>query len=381
MFDYQEKERFFAQTQRGLEQVALEELEELGAIKCSESFCGVYFQASHEELYRINYMARTLSRVLAPLVSFTCNSEQALYKKAYDFPWPELFSVEKTFAVKATVSNSRLNHSQYAALRLKDAVVDHFRDKCGKRPDVDPENPTILLNLNIRENRALISLDTSGQSLHRRSYRVDTVSTPLQETLAAAIIRLSGWNGDRPFIDPMCGSGTFLAEALMHYCHIPTGFKRKHMDYGFVQLPDFDRNIWNGVKREEDKKIRPCPEGLIRGSDVDPQAVKAARRNLNQIPGGNEIIVSRSDFRNLTETKGHMIVTNPPYGIRVGEKEPLFDLYKEFGDFLKQQCNGSTAFILCGDIELTKHIGLKISRRIPLYNGPIEARLIKIDLY
>jgi putative N6-adenine-specific DNA methylase len=379
--EYREKERFFAQTQRGLESVALEELEELGAQQCKESFCGVYFKAVPGILYRINYCARTVSRVLAPLVSFDSPSDDVLYKKALVFSWPGLFSIDKTFAVKANVSNSRITHSRYAALRLKDAVADHFRRTHGRRPNVDAAKPDILLNLNIRENRAVISLDTSGESLHRRGYRVAPVTAPLQETLAAAIIRLSGWKGETPLLDPMCGSGTLLAEALMSYSRIPPGFKRKRDRFGFIHLPDFKEDVWHKIKNEVDREIRPCPGELIKGSDIDASAVKAARKNLNQIPGGTCVAIHTYDFRHLDKIENHTIVTNPPYGVRMGERRELFTLYRQLGDFLKQQCPVSTAHILCGDKELTKHIGLKISHRIPIYNGPIETRLVKVDVY
>ncbi|MCP5048602.1 MAG: class I SAM-dependent RNA methyltransferase [bacterium] len=381
MLEYREKHRFFAQTQRGLEPVALEELEELGAVHCKESYCGVYFQASAPELYKINYCARTIMRVLAPLLSFPCSSDQVLYEKARRFQWSDLFTVHKTFAVTANVSNSRITHSRYAALKLKDAVADHFRENHGKRPNVDTRDPDVRLNLNIRENHAVISLDTSGESLHRRGYRLASVAAPMQETLAAAIVRLSGWQGTQPLIDPMCGSGTLLAEAMMKYCNIPPAFKRKADGFGFVHLPDYDPQVWKTVKREADENIRSCPDGLIKGCDIDPEAVKAARENLERIPGGFSVPVRRKDFTSIENIANHMIVTNPPYGVRMGEKAKLYIMYRQLGDFLKQQCKGSSACILCGDKELTKHIGLKISRRIPLYNGPLESRLVKIDVY
>jgi 23S rRNA (guanine2445-N2)-methyltransferase len=379
--EYLEKERFFAQTQRGLEAIALTELEELGAVQCEAAYCGVYFKAAPKILYKINYCARTVNHVLAPLVSFSCPTEEVLYKKARQFPWSDLFSLDKTFAIKANVSSSKINHSYFATFKLKDAVVDQFRDQFGKRPNVDPVKPDVLLNLNIRDNRAVISLDTSGESLHRRGYRVDTVIAPMQETLAAAIILLSGWKGEQPLIDPMCGAGTLLAEALMIYCNIPSAFKRKTNRFGFVHLPDYDAKVWRKIKGEADAAVRPYAEGLISGSDMDAGAARAARRNLNQIQGGKDITILKKDFRDIEEAKNHMIVTNPPYGIRVGEKQKLFSMYKQMGDFFKQKCTGSKAFVLCGDKELSKQIGLKISRRIPLFNGPLETRLVKIDIY
>lgn len=379
---YQHSRRFFAQTQRGLEPFALEELQELGASRCDEGYCGVYFNADDETLYRINYMARLIHHVLAPLASFSCSSEHELYQKARHLPWETLFSPDLTFAVFANVSNSRITHSKFAALRLKDAIADYFREKLSRRPDVDTRRPDIRLNLNIRSNKAVISLDTSGESLHRRGYRSAQVAAPMQETLAAAVLRISGWTGEVPLLDPMCGSGTLLSEALMAYCRIPAAFKRHpKKGFGFVHMPGFDSRLWERVKKSADSNIRPCPKGLISGRDIDPLAVEASRQNLDRLPGGQSVTCQLLDVRETGETINHTIVTNPPYGIRVGEKEQLFTLYRQMGDVLKQKCTQSTAWILCGDAELTKHIGLKISRRIPLFNGPLESRLVKIEIY
>jgi putative N6-adenine-specific DNA methylase len=389
MFEYEEKNRYFAQTGRGLESLAKEELEELGAVDCSEGFRGVYFTASPEVLYRINYCGRIISRVLAPLKSFPCQSDKVLYKKALAVEWWKIFSVKKTFAIFSTVSHSRITHSQYASQRLKDAIVDSFRKQYGRRPDVDPREPDIWINLNIHNNQAVISLDTSGGSLHRRGYRKETVAAPIQETLAAAIIRLTDWlktgetdgvgDDPLPFLDPMCGSGTLLAEAFMAYCRIPAAFKRR--TFGFFHLPGFDFDRWMDVKNACDRQIRECTRGLISGGDISREAVEAAVRNLKELPGGFRVSVRRRDFRDIKRAENHIIVTNPPYGVRMNEMEKLKTLFKEMGDFLKQRCNGSTAYILAGSKELSKSIGLRISRRIPLYNGPLEVRLIKIDAY
>jgi putative N6-adenine-specific DNA methylase len=381
MFEYLNSQRYFAQTQHRLEAVAREELEELGGRRCVESYCGVYFEGPPAVLYKINYCARTISRVLAPLFSFPCPADRVLYKTAYNFEWARLFSINQTLAIDANVSNSSITHSRFAALRLKDAIVDYFRKKQRKRPDIDLVNPDIRLNLNIRDNRAVISLDTSGESLHRRGYRTATVTAPLQETLAAAVIRLSGWRGEKPLLDPMCGSGTLLAEALMKFRNIPAAFKRN--TFGFFQLPDFEPQTWKRVKRTCDKNIRQCPEDLITGSDCDKKAVKAARLNLGEIPGGNHVPVHCRDFRDSRpdgDTRELIIVTNPPYGIRM-EPGTGGELHRRLGDFLKQHCKGCTAYILCGDKELTKRIGLKISRRFPLFNGPLDSRLVKIEVY
>ena len=233
--------------------------------------------------------------------SFSCFSEQALYDAARAIEWEKVLAPEQTFAVFAHVAESRISHSHYAALRLKDAVADRFRERCGRRPDVDTEHPDAWIHLGVRNDRALVSLDTSGGSLHRRGYRQQSVAAPLQETLAAAMVRLSGWQGEQPLVDPFCGSGTLLAEAFMHYCRVPAAFKRKK--FGFEALPDFDRLAWEEVQRESAAMIREMPAGLIRGSDLDRQAVAATRTNLREIPGTRGVTVERKDFQDLPGTK------------------------------------------------------------------------------
>jgi len=379
MFAYQKDGRYFAQAARGLEELAGAELAELGARDIEIAGGGLHFRSDAAGLYRINYCSRLVSRVLAPLAAFPCPSDQALYDGARALDWQALFTPEKTFAVFANVWESRVNHAHYAALRLKDAIADHFRERSGRRPDVDTEHPDVWINLIIRQDQAVISLDTSGGSLHRRGYRVQSVPAPLQETLAAAMVRLSGWQGERPLVDPMCGSGTILAEAFLQYCRIPAAFKKEK--FGFTALPDFDAGAWEEVRRTSDSARREMPELLIRGSDSDRQAMDAARRNLREIPGTRGVPLERKDFRELPGITNATIICNPPYGIRVGELDETRLLYKEFGDFLKQRCQGSTAYVLCGNLELVRSIGLKPARRFPLFNGPIECRLLKIQIY
>jgi putative N6-adenine-specific DNA methylase len=379
MFAYQQDGRFFTQTARGLEELAGAELRELGGRNIEIAGGGIHFHSDLEGLCRVNYCARLVSRVLAPLAAFPCPSDRVLYDTARALDWEALLSPEKTFAVFANVRDSRVTHAHFAALRLKDAIADHFRDLCGRRPDVDTEHPDVGINLNIHRDQALISLDTSAGSLHRRGYRVQSVPAPLQETLAAAMVRLSGWHGERPLVDPLCGSGTILAEAYMGYCRLPSAFKREK--FGFESLPDFAAPAWQEVRRQCDAARRDMPEGLIRGSDLDRQAVTAARRNLREIPGTRGVSVERKDFRDLPGIPGCTIICNPPYGVRVGELESVRLLYKEFGDFLKNRCQGSTAYVLCGNLELVNAIGLKPSRRFVLFNGPLECRLLKIEIY
>lgn len=379
MYKYQEFGRYFAQIAGGTEELGAKELEELGAENTAPAYRGIYFDADSAALYRINYASRLVTRVLAPLTSFGCHDADYLYRTARDVDWSDFLTADKTFAVFANVSHSKIRHSKYAALRLKDAVVDQFRERYGTRPSVDTRDPHVWFNLYIENNHATISLGTSGGSLHRRGYRVRSGEAPMQETVAAAIIRLTGWEGDRPLYDPMCGSGTLLAEALMHYCRIPANARRER--FGFEALPDFDDETWRRVKSDADAQVRELPEGLIAGSDVDPEAIDAARENLRALPSGERVRLGVEDFHNLSGMEHYTIVTNPPYGVRMGRRNGIDDFYREIGDFLKQQCTGSTAYLYVGKPALLKSVGLRASWKRPLVNGAMEGRLGKYELY
>ena len=379
IYQYQRDGRYFAQIADSLKEAGAKELAELGAEDVRPEFSGIHFKADNSTLYRINYQTRLLSRCLAPLISYACHDTDMLYRKAKEIRWEDFFAEGNTFAVAGNVTDSAISHSKYAALRLKDAVADYFKEKSGRRPDVSVRYPDILLNLHIRNDKAVISLDTSGGALHRRGYREETVSAPMQETVAAAIIRFSEWDGSVPLYDPLCGSGTLLCEALMRYSDIPAGVFRNR--FGFECLPDFDGAVWKQVKKEAERRIRELPQGLIAGSDVSAQAVRAARTNLMGIHYGNNVSVERADFRKLPALEEHVIVTNPPYGIRMGGGEDLETFYKNFGDFLKQKCKGSAAFVYFGELAYIKKIGLKASWKKPIKAGGLDGRLVKYEIY
>jgi putative N6-adenine-specific DNA methylase len=376
---YQKNNRYFAQIADSLKEAGAGELAELGAEDVRPEFSGIHFRADKSNLYRINYLTRLLSRCLAPLVSFACPDTDTLYRRAKQVKWEEIFAPGNTFAVSGNVSDSAIPHSKYAALRLKDAVADYFKENTGRRPNVSVRNPDIQLNLHIRKNQAVISLDTSGGALHRRGYREETVAAPMQETIAAAIIRFSQWDGSVPLYDPLCGSGTLLCEALMHYSNIPAGVYRDR--FGFESLPDFKRGVWQQVKKLADEQIRELPQGLIAGSDVSAEAVAAARTNLMGLHNGNNVCIERADFRKLPALAKCVIVTNPPYGIRMGGDVDLEMFYKELGDFLKQKCKGSAAFVYFGERRYIKKIGLKATWKKPIKAGGLDGRLVKYDLY
>jgi len=379
MFEYQKTNRYFAQTTRGMEDLAVDELSLLGAGQLKSAFRGIYFEADKTTLYRINYESRFITNILAPLNKFNCHDTKYLYRKAREIEWDALFSVDQTFAIHANVANSKITHSQYASLCVKDAIVDFFRDKIGRRPNVERNVPDAWINLHIDKDFATISFETSGGSLHRRGYRKESVEAPMQETVAAAIIRLTEWDGAAPLIDPFCGSGTLLCEALMAYCRVPAGFLRHK--FGFQSLPDFDAHVWKSVKTAADSHMRDLPAGLISGSDILPSAVAAAQLNLASLPGGKNVGVTVSDFQSLPELEKRVIVCNPPYGIRMGNSEGAQRIYKTFGDFLKKRCRNSTAYIYFGDRSLIPAIGLKPSFKRPLRNAGLDGRLVKLDLY
>ncbi len=379
MFAYQKTNRYFAQTADGVTEIASQELSALGAEDTMPAFRGLYFNADHETLYRINLASSLCSRITAPLLLFDCHSTNYLQQTAAKIPWHLLLNEDQTFAITATVVNSTINHSQYAALCLKDVIVDYFRDRTGKRPSIDRRTPDLWLDLHIDKNKATISIDTSGGSLHRRGYRTESVEAPMQETLAATIIKLSEWNGDQPLIDPMCGSGTLLGEALLHYCRIPAAFQRQR--FGFMALPDFDPELWEKVQDTAQAQVRALPPGLVSGSDISTQAISTARVNLDGLPYGKEIQLSTLPFQELTTIHNATIVCNPPYGIRLKNNEQAANLLEEFGNFLKRRCTGSTAYLYLGKRELLKAVGLHPRWKKPLKSGGLDGVLAKYELY
>jgi putative N6-adenine-specific DNA methylase len=443
MYEYQHSGEYFAQVAGGMEEMAAEELKELGASATRVEFRGVYFNAGKEALYRITYQTRLISRILAPLKTFNCYDENRLYNNIKKIDWPGLFNLDQTFAIQANVYDSRITHSKYAALKTKDAIADLFREKFDARPNVDTKNPDLWLHVFLRENRATVHLEVSGGSLHKRGYRGGTVEAPMQETLAAGLIRLSEWDGQTQLYDVMCGSGTILCEALMAYCRIPSGYLRER--FGFEMLPDFDKTMWQRVKAEADGAIRPMRKGLIRGCDIDAEAVAITRGNLERLPGGEVVEVAVKDVFKIESLKDAVIVTNPPYGLRISGKggenrkgggggrdarrdnhaegqDPwgaarrkidggggggddtgrvdrvgrggrelksagprgqaeMEGFFKSFGDWLKQKCGGTRAYVYFGERSLIKSVGLRAGMKKPLRNGGLDGRLAKFEMY
>jgi len=376
---YEKESQYFAQVAESIKDIAVKELKSLGAYDLKPVFRGIWFKSSQKDLYRITYFSRLLSRILAPLVSFDCHDKDDLYKAAKKIRWEEFLTPKKTFSIVANVSESDITHSNFAGLRVKDAIADYFRDRTNKRPSVDSKDPYIIVNLHIHKNLATLTIDVSGGPLHKRGYREETVSAPMQETVAASIIRLSGWNGKVPLYDPMCGSGTLLCEALMAYCRIPAQIFRTQ--FGFERLPDFDVNLWEQVKKESQEDIRALSTDLIAGSDISEHSVNAVRTNIMGLHFGSEITIEQKDFQDIQSIENSMIITNPPYGIRMGKDQNLNKFYQDFGLFLKKRCRKSTAFVYFGEPRYIKKVPLSPSWKRPLKIGGLDGKLVKYDLY
>lgn len=379
MYRYQDDPRFFAQVGGGVEDVAAAELQALGATDVEAAVRGLHFRADPRALYRVVYASQLVQRVIAPLLSFHCHTPDYLYRKVHGIDWREFLRPGQTFAVFANVSHSQLKDSRFAALRVKDAVCDRLREDTGERPNVDPENPDLWLSLHAAHDAVTLGVDLGGGSLHKRGYRRQTVEAPMQETVAAAILAMAGWSGERPLHDPMCGSGTLLCEAWLRATGTPAGSLRKH--FGFMQLPDFDIVAWKQVKKGLDSRRRLLAPGLVSGGDLDAKAVAAARANLDRLPGGDRVPVRRCDFRDVTDLKDAVIVCNPPYGIRLAKGSNLAAFYKDLGDWLKFRCAGCEAYVYFGERELLKRIGLRPAWKRPLRNGGLDGRVAKFELY
>ncbi len=370
--------QYAAKTMLGLESVLADELTKYGASNVKAGNRIVTFSGTKETLYKANYLSRTALRILCPLTDFKITSQKQLYKKALAIPWENIFDVNQTFATHATVNNSLFTHSKYASLLLKDAIADRFRKKCYKRPYVNPQFPDVSVDLHISNDHVTISLDSSGQSLHKRGYKKATGAAPLNEVMAAGMILLSGWDGKTDFYDPMCGSGTIIIEAAMIAQHIPTGFFREM--YGFKNWKDFDEKLWQKVVQDASDDFQEL-ECEIYGSDESSKMVKIAIENAKHAHLNKDISIKRRDFFKLQPTSNEgMIITNPPYDQRL-DNDDIDQFYKQIGDALKNNFQGFTAWILSGNLEAIKKIGLKSEKRIIMFNGPIESRFSKYSLY
>lgn len=377
-------ERYFATTVKGIEPVLQRELEALGARKIEPTTGGVAFEGDKALGYKANLWLRTALRVLRPVAEFQCASADDLYREAREVDWTRYMSESGTLAVRANVrDNPALTHSKFAALKTKDAICDFFREKTGRRPDVDTENPDLPLDLHVGGALATLSVDMSGESLHRRGYRLERVEAPLRETLAAAIVGFTGWEGRTPFVDLMCGSGTLPIEAALLALDRAPGLLRQR--FAFERAPDFDRALWQKLKDEaRGRAKRSLPGGKILGFDKDPKAIQTARENARRAGVEDTIelrIQELSAWKAPVEGGPGTIVVNPPYGERLGQEQALEPLYEQIGDTFKQKGQGYTGWVFTGNLRLAKKVGLRSARRITLWNGAIESRLLEFELY
>jgi putative N6-adenine-specific DNA methylase len=370
----------FATTAKGVEEVLAQELKRLEVKDILVEKGGVRFSGDLKTCYMANLWLRTAQRILIYLDDFLCDTPQHLYDGIRSINWREFINPDMTMAVDCNLRDSNMTHSGFAALKSKDAIVDSIRDACGRRPYVDVRNPDLRINLHIFRNHCTVSLDSSGISLDKRGYRVEAGDAPLRETLAAALVDLSGWNGTVPLIDPMCGSGTILIEAAMKAAGMPPGFRRSL--FGFQRWPSYDDTVWNWLLKEAKNQLSERISSPVLGFDVSSKLIEKAKNNANRAGVENFIVFEKRDIVDMQSPDPPGIVLfNPPYGVRLGEMEALRNLYKHIGDTLKNRCKGYNAYLFTGNPELAKSVGLKASRKIVLFNGPIECRLLKYELY
>ena len=371
---------FFATTGKGIEELLAGELRTLGITVDAVEGGGVRFAGELADCWRANLWLRTANRVLMPLAAFPCDSPQALYDGVHALHWTTWLTPDMTLAVDCNLRDSALTHSGFAALKTKDAIVDALRDRYGRRPNVDTRDPDLRVNVHLVKNHCTVSLDTSGTPLDRRGYRLERTEAPLRETLAAALVELTGWAGAVPLADPMCGSGTILIEAALKAARRAPGLLRP--GFGFQRWPGFDPVLWGRLLTEARETALSSLPVTVTGHDRLPKALEVARQNAARAGVGGLVTLVKGDILNFTPPAGPgVLLFNPPYGQRLSEEEALKPLYKQIGDVMKQRCTGYTAYLFTGSPELAKCVGLKASRRFVLFNGPIECRLLKYELY
>jgi putative N6-adenine-specific DNA methylase len=372
--------KYFATCARGLEPVLVDELREIGATGVQPGRGGVHFTGEQLILYKANLWLRTAIRVLMPILEEPVESPEDLYDAVKAINWSSYLTPEHTLAVDCNVRDSRITHSRYAALKTKDAICDQFIEKVGRRPSVDVELPMIGLNLHIFKDNAVLSLDSSGESLHKRGYRPIQTKAPLNEALAAALVLLSGWKTSTPLVDPMCGSGTLPIEACWIAIRRPPGLTRRR--FGLQSWMDFDIELWTHLRDEARRGIRRELESSIAGSDTRRDAVQFARDNAKAAGVGHLLQFEQMDLNDFRPPPGPpgTILCNPPYGERIGDEANLVGLYQRLGELLREHCSGWSACVFTGNQRLANHISLEPIQEIPLYNGKIPCRLLKFEL-
>ena len=366
-----------AKTFMGLEPVLAKELTQLGANDVQIGRRMVSFTGDKEMMYRANFQLHTAIKILKPIQRFKAHSADDVYEEIKKLDWTDYLSGDKTFAVDSVVFSEEFRHSKFVSYKVKDAIVDQLRERTGKRPNISVANPDLRLHIHVAEDQCTLCLDSSGESLHRRGYRQESVEAPINEVLAAGIILMTGWQGETDFIDPMCGSGTFLIEAALIARNMAPGLFRK--EYAFEKWADFDADLFDRIYND-DSQEREFNHHIY-GYDIDFKAVNTARTNVKAAGLSDCISVEQQDFKDFTQPKDKaIIVTNPPYGERISTPN-LLETYRMIGERLKHQFMGGDAWILSYREECFEQIGLKPSIKIPLYNGSLECELRKYQMF
>ncbi len=371
--------KMVAKTLFGFEDILANELTQLGAIEVEKGIRNVSFVGDKGFMYKANLGLRTAIKILKPIKTFKVIREDDLYKNVKSMKWENYLKATGSLAVDATVHNSVFTHSQYTALKTKDAIVDRFREIDGTRPDVDLRFPDVKVNVHIDRQRCTISLDSSGESLHRRGYKTATNIAPINEVLAAGLIMMSGWDGQTDFMDPMCGSGTMLAEAAMIACNIPPNLMRK--EFAFERWEDWDVELFEKIEESLLKKTRDFHH-KITGYDKSPSAIVKAKENIKNAHLDEFVHIQHEDFfktQKSGDDKLHMVF-NPPYGERL-ENLNVEEFYGDIGTTLKHGYPNTNAWLITSNLEALKSVGLRPSRKIKVFNAKLEARLVKYEMY
>ncbi|MCB2195739.1 MAG: RNA methyltransferase [Bacteroidetes bacterium] len=367
-----------AKTFKGLEDVLYEELKNLGAQNLIKGNRAVEFEGDKALMYRANFHLRTALRILKPIAEFKISNEHELYDAIQTIDWSSYFDLKDTFAVDSVVHSNNFSHSKYVALKVKDAIVDQFRSKFKKRPYVDTDNPSLRISVHISHDQCTVSLDSSGESLHKRGYRIKTNKAPLNEVLAAGMILLSGWDKKSVFIDPMCGSGTLVIEAAMMAHNIPPGMYRE--SFGFETWNDFDADLLESIYEEDIPDVNA--EIRILGSDVSEIAIRIAKENIENanLKRKIDLLIKPIENYNPPSEESGIVITNPPYGERI-KKNEINSFYKLLGDRFKNKYSGFEVWLLSSNFEAIKHIGLKPTQKLTLFNGTLECKFLNYSIY
>jgi putative N6-adenine-specific DNA methylase len=367
-----------AKTQYGLEEVLSHELTKLGASDVQIHNRAVSFSGSLKLMYEANLHLRTALKILLPVAKFKAENERDLYEEIRRIEWDKFMDVDGTLAVHASIKSTFFNHTQYISQKTKDGIVDFFRDKYGRRPSVELIHPDLSIDIHIYKDDVTVSLDSSGESLHRRGYRGENTLAPINEVTAAGMILLTGWDGKGNFVDPMCGSGTLLIEAALYARNIPPNQLRKK--FGFHSWKNVDVKLWNEVKQQATDAICDS-EATFTGCDKTFKAIDIARGNVERAGLDEDIRLSNKRFEELIPPAGGgIVIMNPPYGERLPVEE-IAAFYKMIGDKLKKDFEGYTAWIISSNVDALKRVGLAASKRLMLYNGALECKFHKYELY